>query len=313
VEFRIGERDSATGLYQVIWPDGGVTLNGMKIFNAEHRVGDVVQATRRSDGMMILDGPKAVDEPVGLFGAVPGGKPDGYLRGQIWNDEDELAVPSIAIDFAPDTSTVLDRYEGSFTVRITIKEKQSKDLRFRVELAGTAISGVDYSPTDFNPDQEIIIGAGQKYKDISIGPIYAEVDYTNNIIVNLKPSRLYKTTKSSITLPLVPITFRYRISTNIYSPQVTTSFVEQDLYLLNSNKTAYEAEWISITTSLPALTIRRYELRGDLVVTEEEKADGWTGRYDSFIGVSTNSCSFVLSFTSNVIFLRQDRRLPPSL
>jgi hypothetical protein len=54
VEFRIGDRDPQTGLYEVIYPDGSQTLNGMKIFNAAHQVGDVVRATRRSDGMLLL-------------------------------------------------------------------------------------------------------------------------------------------------------------------------------------------------------------------------------------------------------------------
>jgi hypothetical protein len=57
--FRIGERDPATGLFFVILPDGSQKLNGMKIFNAAHQTGDVVLATQRSDGVMILDSAKA--------------------------------------------------------------------------------------------------------------------------------------------------------------------------------------------------------------------------------------------------------------
>jgi hypothetical protein len=100
MQLRIGERDPRTGLYAVIWPDGSTTLNGQKVFNSAHEVGDLVLATRRSDGMMILDAAKAsdgsdgsnsIDREIGVkeFGS----KPIGYLNGQVFNNEDEIVVP----------------------------------------------------------------------------------------------------------------------------------------------------------------------------------------------------------------------------
>jgi hypothetical protein len=98
MQFRIGTRDPVTGLYSVIYPDGSSTLNGIKIFNAAHETGDVVLATRRSDGMMILDSAKAVDIDLGAVltqGSIgsansvqsPIGNYKGYLGGQLFNDE----------------------------------------------------------------------------------------------------------------------------------------------------------------------------------------------------------------------------------
>jgi hypothetical protein len=91
--FRIGDRDPATGLYYVIWPDDSSTLNGVKIFNAAHQAGDVVRMTRRSDGMMMLDGAKAVEVPSAdrsISVKELGKPPEGYLNGQIWNTESPI-------------------------------------------------------------------------------------------------------------------------------------------------------------------------------------------------------------------------------
>lgn len=120
MQFRIGDRDPVTGLYYVIWPDDSTTLNGIKNFNSASKPGDLVQATRRSDGLIVLDGPKAVDEPVGLFGAIPGSKPDGYLRGQIWNDDEDKKNEG-------DLSISLETLETSirgFTTPLTIRRKK---------------------------------------------------------------------------------------------------------------------------------------------------------------------------------------------
>lgn len=92
MEFRIGDRDPVTGLYAVIWPDGGRTINGIKIYNAAHVVGDVVMATQRSDGMMILDSVKAVQAAVVNTEFAMKNfdeKPIGYLSGQVFNNEEE--------------------------------------------------------------------------------------------------------------------------------------------------------------------------------------------------------------------------------
>ncbi len=86
MQFRIGDRDPVTGLYNVIYPDGSSTPNGIKIYNAEHRVGDIVNATKRGDGMIILDNPIAAD-PSSLTVSAAGNR-DGYLNGQVFNGEE---------------------------------------------------------------------------------------------------------------------------------------------------------------------------------------------------------------------------------
>jgi hypothetical protein len=103
VEFRIGDRDPVSGLYDVIYPDGSVTRNGLKIFNSVHQFGDVVLATQRSDGMLILDGvktemltPKA--DFYDTFTSSEGGV--GYLNGQVFNEEDELTKTHLSVEFA---------------------------------------------------------------------------------------------------------------------------------------------------------------------------------------------------------------------
>ena len=130
MELRIGDRDPLTGLYDVIFPDGSFTRNGVKIFNSEHQFGDVVVATQRSDGMMILDGLKAVDNSalsisissatlssirlggdsgrsgsgallVGGFGfgnGNGGSGSAGYLSGQVFNDEEEVLGTYVKIE-----------------------------------------------------------------------------------------------------------------------------------------------------------------------------------------------------------------------
>jgi hypothetical protein len=102
VEFRIGERDPVTGLYYVIWPDGTKMLNGIKTFNAEHQIGEVVEATRRSDGMWILDSSKAIDRPVQQLELEKfGEQPIGYLNGQVFNVEEEVGS-LVSITLLPD-------------------------------------------------------------------------------------------------------------------------------------------------------------------------------------------------------------------
>jgi hypothetical protein len=101
---RIGDRDPATGLYYVIWPDGSSTLNGVKIFNAAHQAGDVVRVTRRSDGLLMLDGAKAVEVATAdksISVKELGKPPEGYLNGQIWNTEEKSKPQVIIIKFAP--------------------------------------------------------------------------------------------------------------------------------------------------------------------------------------------------------------------
>jgi hypothetical protein len=95
MQFRIGSRDPITGLYNVIYPDGSSTPNGIKIYNSAHRIGDPVSATKRGDGMIILDNPKAAD-PSSLTVSAAGNR-DGYLNGQVFNGDEEDAVSDVLI------------------------------------------------------------------------------------------------------------------------------------------------------------------------------------------------------------------------
>jgi hypothetical protein len=107
MQYRIGDRDPVTGLYQVIWPDGGKTLNGLKNFNAVHQTGDVVLATQRSDGMIILDSAKAID-PASVATLASLQQPISYLKGQVFNDEREEKVEDpIVIKCIPSNSNQL--------------------------------------------------------------------------------------------------------------------------------------------------------------------------------------------------------------
>jgi hypothetical protein len=135
MEFRIGERDPVTGLYGVIWPDGGVTLNGLKVFNSEHRVGDVVQATERSDGMIILDGLKA--ETSSLTSATLSergsfsdrSKRRGYLDGQVFNDEDELGL---FFELVPDINRLIGFNEVVTAAKVKISRRPPRPLVVKV-------------------------------------------------------------------------------------------------------------------------------------------------------------------------------------
>lgn len=51
---RIGNRDGATGLWEVIHPDGSITLNGIKTFNTMVPYGTVVLGVPREDGFIAL-------------------------------------------------------------------------------------------------------------------------------------------------------------------------------------------------------------------------------------------------------------------
>ena len=84
---RIGERDEESGLYYVLYPDGSQTLNGIKNFNSRYQKGDVVLATKRNDGMIILDNINAVKTIINPRLPVNESKAKGYLTGQIFNRE----------------------------------------------------------------------------------------------------------------------------------------------------------------------------------------------------------------------------------
>lgn len=172
MQYRIGDRDPVTGLYDVIHPDGSFTRNGIKIFNSAHEFGDVVLATQRSDGMMILDGVKATLTEVVNTSFTLGGfgeKPVGYLNGQVFNNEDDVILPTVSIEFAPGSPTELAPGAGDFVVRIKIDRPQRRNLRVKCELSGTAASS-DYTYTGLDDDLFAVIPAGELYFDVVLAP-----------------------------------------------------------------------------------------------------------------------------------------------
>lgn len=184
--FRIGDRDPVTGLYDVIHPDGSFTRNGIKIFNSAHEFGDVVMATERSDGMLILDGVKAtltevVNTSFGLGGF--GEKPVGYLAGQVFNNEEEVILPTVSIKFAPGSSTELEPGDEYFVVRVEIDRPQRKDLRVKLELSGTAVSE-DYIVNGLD-NAFAIIPAGALYLDVGIIPIQNSLGANETVVIDI--------------------------------------------------------------------------------------------------------------------------------
>jgi hypothetical protein len=194
MQFRIGDQDPVTGLYDVIHPDGSFTRNGMKVFNLAHQFGDVVFATQRSDGMMILDGVKAtltevVTNSFGLGGFSE--KPVGYLAGQVFNNEDEVILPTVSVKFAPGSPTSLAPNAGSFVVRISIDQPQRRDLRVKCELSGTAGSG-DYSYVGLDGDLIAVISAGELFFDLTISPTQNSLNANETVIVATIQASGYK-------------------------------------------------------------------------------------------------------------------------
>jgi hypothetical protein len=184
MQFRIGDRDPVSGLYDVIYPDGSHTRNGIKIFNSAHEFGDVVLATQRSDGMMILDGVKATLTEVVTNSFSLGGfgeKPVGYLAGQVFNNEDEVILPVVSVKFAPGSPTSLAPNAGSFVVRISIDRPQQTDLKIKCELTGTAPSN-DYTYIGLDANKFATIPAGLLFKDVTITPI-SNTTATNETII----------------------------------------------------------------------------------------------------------------------------------
>lgn len=226
MQFRIGDRDPVTGLYYVIWPDGSQMLNGLKIFNAAHAVGDVVLATQRSDGMMILDSVKAATDASATvtreFGLQKfGEQPVGYLNGQIWNNEDEVILPTVSIEFAPgslqelapqvDTLDQIPYSQRVFVVRIKIDRPQPRDLQVKLGLSGTALSS-NYTTVTL-PSRALFSGSVK----ILSGALYADVEIFHSqpnrsginqtIVLTAISQREYRISKQSVTATIlyVPI------------------------------------------------------------------------------------------------------------
>jgi hypothetical protein len=222
MQYRIGDRDPATGLYDVIHPDGSATRNGIKIFNSAHEFGDVVLATERSDGMMILDGVKAtltevVTTSFGLGGF--GEKPVGYLAGQVFNNEEEVILPIASIDFAPGSPTELEPGAGDFVVRIKIDRPQNTDLRVKLELSGTAASG-DYTVVGLDGDSIAIVPAGELYFDVAITPTQNSLNLPETAILKLLQDREYRIGQDNIVTAtiLVPLPLQLSIDFAPNSP-----------------------------------------------------------------------------------------------
>lgn len=264
MQFRIGDRDPETGLYNVIWPDGSSTRNGIKIFNAAYEPGDIVAATRRSDGLFALDSVKAIDPPsLPTFGEGSAiltkasiRNERGYLQGQVFNNEEE-DIPVLSIEFAPESPEELARGQGSFVVRISVRNIQNKDLDFYLELSGTAIRLTDYT-TSFDPEEKITLLAGQQYKDIIVTPSGQIIDSIDvDAIVALKPDRAYKIAKPNVKLAIKRSRFGYKIHKLVGYPASGLTprnwiFTEFTGDLTTANLATYEANWIAVRTD-PAL------------------------------------------------------------
>jgi hypothetical protein len=226
MQFRIGDRDPVTGLYDVIYPDGSHTRNGIKIFNSAHEFGDVVSPTERSDGMMILDGVKAtltevVTNRFGLNGF--GEKPVGYLAGQVFNDGEEVILPTVSIEFAPGSPEELAPGAGDFVVRIKIDRPQRRDLRVKCELSGTAASG-DYAVAGLDGDSIAIIPAGAEYFDVAITPTQNQSGASETVVVTVVQSSGYRIGQSNnvsativVALPFITFTFAPASPTQLFA------------------------------------------------------------------------------------------------
>ena len=81
---RIGNRIPITGRYEVLDSDGGISNNGVKVYNAQEQYGDRVLAYPRGDDTIALDSEKgSIVRPPTAFPVCP-----GYLAGQVFNCEE---------------------------------------------------------------------------------------------------------------------------------------------------------------------------------------------------------------------------------
>lgn len=271
--YRIGDRDPVTGLYDVIHADGSFTRNGLKIFNSAHQFGDVVLATQRSDGMLILDGVKAtvteiVTTNFGLGGF--GEKPVGYLNGQVFNNEEEVILPTVSIEFAPGSLQelapqvdLLDQIPYSqrvFVVRIKIDRPQRKDLQVKLELSGTASSS-NYtvatlpSRTLLQQPGGVTILQGKLYVDVEIfhsQPNRSGVNQT--IVLTAISQREYRVSTPSITATILYLPILSMSVSESFSPEgrkVFTFRVQADIGPLQSVRCviSLSGTFLSYTTS----------------------------------------------------------------
>jgi hypothetical protein len=277
VEFRIGDRDPVTGLYYVIYPDGSQILNGVKIFNAAHQVGDVVRATQRSDGMMVLDGAKAIESSAQLPTlnsqlptlnsqlSIP-----GYLKGQVFNNDEE-ELPILSIDFVAGSPTALPRNHGNFTIAVSVNKPQRRDTLFRLNLSGSAVLNGDYSisvdPPQADPLQ-LTIPAGQTSKEIVFTPIGEPIDSVDASViasVGLISQGKISFAKSTVTLNIKRTRFTYSIWTasSAFYPVGYLSFISNTPFdnwavsevtadLTSGNLANYVAAWTAAVQGTPS-------------------------------------------------------------
>jgi hypothetical protein len=242
LRLRIGDRDSTTGLYQVIWPDGSSTLNGIKIFNATHEVGDPVLAARRSDGMMILDSVKAVDVAATEIGVEKfGEQPIGYLRGQVFNiDEDEVKIPTVYVGFALGSpQSLVENSSESFVIRLRIEQAQRKNLEIRCQASGVFgyfTSTLVVNNTDNGVYTSTTILAGRKFVDVEIHPIPDIFrSYGGDIVFTVNSGEYKVSQNRELTMtvleagPFIFFEFLRIISGSLQAAPISSHYVITDL------------------------------------------------------------------------------------
>lgn len=110
--YRIGDRIPETGSHQVIYPDGSIDLNGIKLYGAKHESGDRVLAQQRSDGAFLLS--EANPQPAKPTAVSRFGDQRGYLQGRRFNLEEPqplLARLVIVFDYRAAVIPVTSRLE----------------------------------------------------------------------------------------------------------------------------------------------------------------------------------------------------------
>jgi hypothetical protein len=160
-------------------------------------------ATQRSDGMLILDSAKAVESvsEIGKLGKF-GEQPIGYLHGQVFNNEDEVILPTVSVKFAPSSPTSLAPNAGSFVVRISIDRPQRKDLTVKCELTGTAPSA-DYTYAGLDADKFATIPAGLLIKDLTFTPISNTTTTNETVIIKALALSIYRIGADNIATAII--------------------------------------------------------------------------------------------------------------
>lgn len=274
MELRIGERDPNTGLYHVIWPDGSTTLNGRKISNAEHQVGDLMRASEGSDGIILLEGASAIEiEPW-----VPDGEKDGYLGGQVWNRPDE----EIGLSF--ETESTFCRPGGRIDIVAKFDRRLEQRTKIYPRLTGTAVYGTNYNIIDGpgtieapdNPNTEtdetvegITVDVGKTSKTFSIRAADTRLSEPLTIELSGRTVPAGKI-KRSLSLIIKPREFVYTIYTRrsewlartggtdiIVTPPWQIVQQSEPLIDTDANRLAFEQAWVATASAIsPAIIYR---------------------------------------------------------